>query len=123
MLTQAHYLSGHLSTSRFNRRLHALADWLSFILATRAEVFRHGEVCVLDGMPLPVCTRVRARRWGKVRGRIYCGYCAAKQETCFGWRRHLGCTPAGVPVTVTILPASVHDLILVQPYGDPYRVR
>ncbi len=78
MLRQAHYLSGHLSTSRSNRRLQALADWLSFILATRAEVFRHGEVCVLDGMPLPVCTRVRARRWGKVRGHISCGYCAAK---------------------------------------------
>ena len=25
-----HYLSGRLSTSRFNRRLHALADWLGW---------------------------------------------------------------------------------------------
>ena len=36
VLTQTHYLSGHLSTSRFNRRLHALADWLAFILETLA---------------------------------------------------------------------------------------
>ncbi len=110
MLTQAHYLSGHLSTSRFNRRLHALADWLSFILETLAEVFRHGEVFVLDSMPIPVCKRVRARRCRKVRGRIYCGYCAAKHEKFFGWRLHLVCTPAGVPVNFTILPASLHDL-------------
>ena len=122
MLTQAHYLSGHLSTSRFNRRLHALADWLSFILETRAEVFRHGEVFVLDGMPIPVCKRVRARRWGKVRGRSYCGDCAAKHEKCLGWRLHLGCTPAGVPVTVTILPASVHDLTLVHMGRKEHRV-
>ena len=28
------YLSGPISVSRFNRRLHALAAWLSFIVAT-----------------------------------------------------------------------------------------
>ncbi len=73
VLTQAHYLSGHLCTSRFNRRVHALADWLSFILDTLGEVFRQGEVFVLDSMPVPVCKRVRACRCRKVRGRIYCG--------------------------------------------------
>jgi len=26
------YLSGSLSVSRFNRRLHALADWLQLVL-------------------------------------------------------------------------------------------
>src|SRR3712207_4289721 len=71
VLTQAGYLSGHLSTSRFNRRLHALADWLRFIVETLGEVFRHGDVFVLDSMPVPVCKRARARRCRKVRGRIY----------------------------------------------------
>ncbi len=104
------YLAGRLSVSRFNRRLHALADWLAFIPTTLGEVFTEGEVFVIDSLPVPVCRRARARRCRKVRGRIYCGYCAAKQEQFFGWRLHLVCTPMGLPVRFTILPAALHDL-------------
>ncbi len=56
------YLSGRLSVSRFNRRLHALADWLDFIPTTMGEVFTEGEVFVIDSLPVPVCRRARVRR-------------------------------------------------------------
>jgi hypothetical protein len=105
-----HYLSGRLSTSRFNRRLHALADWFGLALATLGDLFATGEAFILDSLPLPVCRRVRARRCRKVRGRAYCGYCAAKRETFFGWRLHLVVTPQGVPVAFALLPAACHDL-------------
>jgi len=104
------YLSGSISVSRFNRRLHALADWLAFIPASLGELFAQGEVFVIDSLPLPVCRRVRARRCRKVRGRIYCGYCAAKREKFFGWRLHLICRSDGVPVRFELLPAGFHDL-------------
>ena len=104
------YLSGTISVSRFNRRLHALAEWMAFIPTTLGEVFSHGEVFVIDSLPVPVCRRVRARRCRKVRGRIYCGRCAAKKEDFFGWCLHLICTPSGVPVRFAMLPASLHDL-------------
>jgi hypothetical protein len=104
------YFQQRLSVSRFNRRLHQLADWLPGILMVLSEVFTQGEVFVLDSLPLPVCKRVRARRCGKVRGREYCGYCAAKQERFFGWRLHLVCTPDGLPVAFDLLPAAHHDL-------------
>jgi hypothetical protein len=110
VLCASGYLSGTISVSRFNRRLHALADWLAFIAATLGEVFAQGEVFVIDSIPLPVCRRVRARRCRKVRGRVYCGYCAAKKEKFFGWRLHLICTPTGLPVSFTLLPAAFHDL-------------
>jgi hypothetical protein len=110
MLTQAGYLSGRLSTSRFNRRLHALSDWLPLLLETLGELFATGEAFVLDSMPLPVCKRARARRCRKVRGRDYCGYCPAKREKFFGWRLHLVCTPGGIPVAFTIIPGGYHDL-------------
>ena len=77
-------LSVRLSTSRFNRRLHALAAWVEGLLEALAGLFATGEVFVLDSLPLPVCRRVRARRCRKVRGRAYCGYCAAKREPFFG---------------------------------------
>ncbi|HET8630991.1 MAG TPA: IS982 family transposase [Thermomicrobiales bacterium] len=104
------YLSGALSVSRFNRRLHALRGWLLLLLAALGAVFAHGEVFLLDSMPLPVCRRARARRCRKVRGADYCGSCAAKRERFFGWRLHLACTPAGVPVACDLVPGGLHDL-------------
>lgn len=110
ILLAQHYLSGHLSTSRFNRRLHALRDWLVLVLAVLGDLFGHGECFVLDSLPIPVCRRVRARRCQTVQGRAFCGYCAAKKEKFFGWRLHLVCTPDGIPVRFELLPAAWHDL-------------
>ena len=62
VLTELGYLSARLSTSRFNRRLHAVADWLRFSVETLGELFAHGSVFIIDSMPLPVCRRARARR-------------------------------------------------------------
>lgn len=104
------YVSGKLSISRFNRRLHALADWLTLIMERLMDLLTTGEAFILDSMPLPVCKRVRAMRCRKVRGRDYCGYCDAKKEKFFGWRLHLVCTPDGLPVNFEIVPAAYHDL-------------
>ncbi len=125
IMRECRYLSGTISVSRFNRRLHALADWFPLIVETLAELGRHNDVFVIDSMPVPVCRRARARRCRKVRGRIYCGYCAAKHEKFFGWRLHLICTPDGIPVSFSILPASLHDLTPVHEltYGLPEGAR
>lgn len=109
VLTRLGYVGG-LSVSRFNRRLHALRDWLSAILSVVAAVYTQGETFIIDSMPLPVCRRARATRCKKVRGKTFCGYCAAKKEKFFGWRLHLICTPEGVPVSFDLLPASEQDL-------------
>ena len=101
------YLSGSLSVSRFNRRLHALADWLPLLLDLLGEVFATGEAFVIDSMPVPVCRRARAWRCKKVRGAAYCGYCAAKKEKFFGWRLHLIVTPTGIPVSFRV-PSGWH---------------
>lgn len=63
-----------ISTSRFNRRLHALGDWLLLVAETLGELFTTGETYVIDSMPVPACRRVRTWRCRKVRGRIYRGY-------------------------------------------------
>jgi len=104
------YLSGTLSASRFNRRLHALADWFRLLLETLGALFATGAAFLLDSMPVPVCRRARARRRRTVSGRAFCGYCAAKKEKFFGWRLHLICTTTGVPVAFDLLPGGLHDL-------------
>src|SRR5258707_6723022 len=56
-----------LSVSRFNRRLHALRDWLYSVVGFVTELFVMGETFIIDSMPLPVCKRARASRCNKVR--------------------------------------------------------
>src|SRR5258708_32855489 len=73
VLTRLGYVSG-LSVSRFNRRLHALRDWLYNIIGVLGEIYAHGEVFIMDSMPLPVCKRARASRSKKVSGKAFCGY-------------------------------------------------
>ncbi len=104
------YLSERLSTSRFNRRLRAIADWLRLTVETLGELFAQGAVFIVDSMPLPVCRLERGRANRKVRGRAYCGYCAAKREKFFGFRLHLVCTPEGLPVSFAIVAGGYHDL-------------
>jgi hypothetical protein len=112
-----------ISLSRFNRRLHALYDWLYGMSVSLSALFAGGEVFVIDSMPVPVCKRIRAWRCRKVRGRAYCGYCAAKQEKFFGWRLHLICTANGLPVAFEMLPAArqdltaIHELAFILPPG------
>lgn len=112
MLRETGYLPPQrcLSISRFNRQLHRQADVLAFCLETLMTVARDGEAFILDSLPAPVCKRARARRCRKVRGRLYCGYCAAKKEKFFGWRVHVLCTPEGLPAACTMLPGALHDL-------------
>ena len=106
MLHLGRYLSGPLSVSRFNRRLHRLRDWLLLALETLGGVFAHGEVFLIDSMPVPVCRRARARRCRKVQDPAFCGYCAA----------------AGVPIAFDLLPGGVHDLPPIHEltYGLPH---
>src|SRR5215212_6023440 len=65
LMQQQGYLSGTLSVSRFNRRLHALDHWLAFLVDTLAEVFVQGDVFIIDSLPVPTCRRVRASRCRK----------------------------------------------------------
>jgi hypothetical protein len=73
MMRALGYLSGRISVSRFNRRLHQLADWMAWIPDVLGEVFTTGDGFIIDSLPLPVCRRVRARRCRKAPGREFCG--------------------------------------------------
>jgi Transposase DDE domain len=113
LMQQAGWIPTGLSISRFNRRLHHLADWLSFTLECLSDLFRSGVVYVIDTLPIPVCKRVRARRCRKVRGREFCGYCAAKRERFYGWRLHFIVDQQGLPVSFSLLGAAWHDLTAI----------
>lgn len=102
-----------LSISRFNRRLHQLKRWLDYSLEVLTELFRTGQSYLIDSCPMPVCKRKRAGRCKKVKGKAFCGYCAAKDEKFFGWRLHLICSAEGVPVSFAWLEGGYHDLTAI----------
>ncbi len=110
LLRRGGSLSGALSVPRCNRRLHRRRAWLLRALETPGAIFAAGAAFLLDSLPVPAGRRARARRCRKPRGQACCGACAAKREQCFGWRRHLVCTTAGVPVACDLLPGGRHDL-------------
>ena len=113
ILRQLGYITS-VSVSRFNRRLHQLVSQLASLLDVVSALFRTGETFVIDSMPLPVCKFVRAQRCKNLRGKAYRGRCYARNEPFFGFRLHLVCTSAGLPVAFDILPAAWHDLVPVQ---------
>ena len=47
MLRECHYLSGKLSISRFNRRLHACREWLELGTEVLCEVATKGSVFII----------------------------------------------------------------------------
>lgn len=115
MMKGLRYLTKPLSISRFNRRLHALAPWLELLLSVLGAVFAQGHAFIIDSIPVPLCKRVRAWACRKLdahdpAAHHYFGHCAAKHWRFYGWRLHLICTPAGVPVAYGLLPAAWHDL-------------
>lgn len=98
-MTGMKYVSQPISMSRFNRHIHQLKGWLELVLAELGELFSQGEAFVLDGLPLPVCKRVRAGRCHKVRGRAYCGGLCCQAR----------CTNAGFAIKV--LAALLGNLV------------
>jgi len=68
MMRELGYLSERIGVSRFHRRLHPLADGMVWIPDVLGEVFTTGDGFIIDGLPLPVCRRVRARRRRKAPG-------------------------------------------------------
>lgn len=113
------YFPEVLSLSRFNRRIHELKDFIEFCFESVSEFFYTGDLYIEDSMPMPVCKRVRACRNKKVKGKEYCGYCAAKKEKFYGFRLHLIVNTNGIPVSMIILPGAEHDLTPIYEITNP----
>jgi len=62
ILHETHYLSGRIDVTRFNRRLHKLADWLAFI-ATTLRINPAAECAAGSGVRSQVIGRASAQGW------------------------------------------------------------
>ncbi len=63
-----------------------------------ADMLSTSTIYIIDSMPIPVCRCARAKRCRNVAGAQYDGTCYAKNERYFGWKLHLVCDSAGIPI-------------------------
>ena len=67
------------------------------------------DLYLFDGFPLPVCHIKRYKRTSPFRGIASVGYCAAKDETYFGFKGHLLISHHGVTKALSIAPANIDE--------------
>ena len=100
-LVEYHYIPNMLSKSRFNRRLHRMADlFLTWFLRLGEiwEKLNEKSVYVIDSYPIAVCDNYRIRRSKIYRGEEWRGYIASKKRYFYSLRIHVMVTEQGEPV-------------------------
>jgi hypothetical protein len=102
-----------LSPSRFNRRIHAVAELMYQLQQQLGQLWMHlsGEMeYLLDSFPIPICDNIRISQAHLLQGEEYRGYIASKKRYFYGLRIHLVSTQDGVPVEWVFLPGAANDV-------------
>jgi len=105
-----------LSSSRFNRRLHALSELAEYCLRLLGWVFKQANVrqrYILDTFPVKICHnirhKVRINRSRLVSAEEYRGKNASKREYFYGYKVALLISEQGLPVELAFIPGSYSD--------------
>lgn len=120
MLRDHHYIPKMLSKSRFNRRLHAIADLVESLFGLLGEVFKDlnpQSVYIIDSFPIAACDNYRICRSRRYRGEVWRGKQASKQRYFYGLKLHLLVTPEGQPVEFFLTPGSFSDTRALKLYA------
>ena len=115
--TALHYMRAHhcpqmLSSSRFNRRLHAIADLAAYCFRLLGWVFKQANTrqrYILDTFPVKVCHNIRISRSHLLQGEDYRGKNASKREYFYGYKVALLVSEKGLPVELAFIPASYSE--------------
>jgi hypothetical protein len=102
-----------LGKSRFNRRMHAVAETFSCLFFRVGQAIKAlNTECLysIDSFPVAVCDNIRISRSKIVQGEEYRGYCASKRRYIYGFKVHIIVTANGIPVEYNFTAASAHDL-------------
>ncbi len=102
-----------LEKSRFNRRLHAVAELIYDLQQQLGQLLMQADGAseyLLDSFPIAVCDNIRISHCQLVNGEDYRGYIASKKRYFYGIRIHLVSTKEGVPVEWVFLPGEANDV-------------
>lgn len=119
LLAEPRYIPTMLSKSRFNRRLHDLADvcWSVFhLLGETWQALNTEALYVIDSFPIAACDNYRIGRSRRYRGEVWRGYQASKRRYFYGLKLHLLITASGQPVEFFLTPGRVSDTRALKMY-------
>lgn len=111
-LYEHHYIPNMLSPSRFNRRLHRIADLFLTLFLRLGETWKklnEKSVYVIDSYPIAVCDNYRIKCSKIYRGEDFRGYIASKKRYFYGLRIHILVTEHGEPVEFFLEPGAFSD--------------
>ena len=106
------YIPNMLSRSRFNRRLHRIADLFLTLFLRLGETWKklnEKSVYVIDSYPIAVCDNYRIKRSKIYQGEDFRGYIASKKRYFYGLRIHILVTEQGEPVEFFLEPGAFSD--------------
>jgi hypothetical protein len=90
-----------LSASRFNRKLHRIAELFQTLFLRLGETWKklnEKSVYVIDSYPIPMCDNYRILRSKIYHGEDFRGYIASKRRYFYGLKIHILVTEQGEPV-------------------------
>ena len=111
-LYEHRYIPSMLSRSRFNRRLHRIADLFLTLFLRLGETWKQlneNSVYVIDSYPIAVCDNYRIQRSHIYRGEDFRGYIASKKRYFYGLRIHILVTEHCEPVEFFLEPGAFSD--------------
>jgi len=113
------YIPNMLSKSRFNRRLHRIADLFLTLFLRLGETWKklnERSVYVIDSYPISVCDNYRIKRSKIYSGGGYRGYLPSKKRYFYGLRIHIMVTEQGEPVEFFLAPGAFSDTSALRLY-------
>jgi hypothetical protein len=111
-LYEQNYIPKMLGKSRFNRRLHRIADLFLTLFLRLGETWKQlneKSVYVIDSYPIAVCDNYRIKRSKIYQGEDFRGYIASKKRYFYGLRIHIMVTEQGEPVEFFLEPGAFSD--------------
>lgn len=138
MITSEHYFMKKLhknhkkdfpnliDRSNFNRRKRILNHFIEQLRQFLVTRLTEGEnVFIIDSMPLPICKFSRAKRI-RICKQSYqtapeFGYCAAQNETFYGYKLHLVTSTLGVITHFDLTKANIADIHFLKDIQPHYR--
>lgn len=113
------YLPQTLSKSRFNRRLHRIADLFLSLFSLLGETWKdlnENSIYVIDSFPIAACDNYRICRSRRYRGEVWRGRQASKRRYFYGLKVHVMVTEQGQPVEFFLTPGSKSDTTALKWY-------
>jgi hypothetical protein len=112
LLQEQGYIPVMLNRSRFNRRLHRLADLFLTLFGVLGETWKElnaNSIYVIDSIPAAACGNYRIPGSRRYQGEVWRGRQASKKRYFYGLKVHLLVTEQGQSVEFFLTPGSYSD--------------